>query len=1388
MASDFLTTAMAQLGQITALIVVVAIVNRHLTTKHPHLAHVLWLVVLLKCLTPPLWSTSTGVFCWLRPEQRLEPESVDVEWEPRALGELLVFDADVTEASPMADSSLSQDDFAAIPLTAAEADAIVNDETNHATDWAVLLRNGWLLTVGFVLLAITLRWWRFWRRVHSAKQRDNPELEELVAALATQLGVKRVRLLVTESRIGPAVVGVFRRTILMPALVVDRLAGTSDVDPSSGQKTSREMFDQETSSGSRLVPILAHELLHVRRGDLWAGLLQTVAQAVWWFHPLVWWAGKAASREAEKCCDEEVLAELNCDPATYARSLLDVLELKNELTPVPVFPGVKPVDVTSKRLERIMTLGQGCRRRAPWWCWLTAMAVAAFTLPGAAFVVNAQDEQGNSFPSPEEPVDVEAPLAPRPPVPRERSFRAWQIADSDSDVRTVVYETGDFEFLLSGPEEERRGKFERFVHSRESAKDAQINWFNGSPIIKATNAGHRVVQQSLAVFQRSQATAKQFDEFLDSVTRRPQESVVIDLQLVTMNGETYSDVEDAVLDISDRDEENDEIPPIIPAEKWEAILESAKQASIGERAGEGVTSITNPRLAVSNGRVVHIESVTQHPSMIVRSEGSYRTHGGLLKAPDWIGWKALALPGIRDDGSFWLGMQFEVRSLIPTEGAPEDSDAANLPIRNHELGFEATLREGQVVVLPGLNVNQISTAGSGGGTFFVAQIRKWDPTPRDALQHPRPASGIGVNSNAEADVVPDSRSAAHIESREMRPGSAESEKADSTDSNDVLNAGRHLRVRRRIGALTIDVKQRGDGNTSPRLIVTASSSDGRAVLAGTAETFRIRIRPIGTSLTLSGTRLQVPAPEGSHRICAQELKITLDNIPADRVNSTVRLQANNAEVRMSDPQQGSRLYADHVDLLLDIRSLSIDNLQADGLHSLNTKTAATIQTGPVRLQGPVTAEQLVSDIEKEVAMQQWEQRLELTHVDFGELERGMRKQFPGSRVYVIPLQSRLIVRGQVQDAATEKAILKYVRSFAEKRSLYEDLITDPGANAQDRETSPKDDTPIINMLHVDGPRDPQQIESERNLLSPVVASYPVADLVVPIPKNVVIYPEQPRDRRMWKAVSGLAGVVQAGAAQTNGNASLEFEQLVSLIESTIEPDSWEANGGPARIHVSKPSLSLVIQQTQQAHEEISNLLAQLRRLQDIQVSLQFQVLDVPESLLNEWADNLKFKNLKASGAERYTLLTMQQTQQLRKPVAARMFPKVTLFNGQRCHWALETVGDSQPRLSLQPVVSADRRFVHLSVRLDDFPTVPGGNRPIDGIAAIPNGGGVLLELPDLVNSDNARRQLAVTSVAGQPKPLQPSTSPRRFVLIQPEIVIIEQEEELLGLPAGNAGQ
>lgn len=76
---------------------------------------------------------------------------------------------------------------------------------------------------------------------------------------------------------------------------------------------------------AQLESVIAHELCHVRRHDNLAAALHMLVEAVFWFHPLVWWIGARLVDERERACDEEVV-RLGSDPQIYAESILKVCE------------------------------------------------------------------------------------------------------------------------------------------------------------------------------------------------------------------------------------------------------------------------------------------------------------------------------------------------------------------------------------------------------------------------------------------------------------------------------------------------------------------------------------------------------------------------------------------------------------------------------------------------------------------------------------------------------------------------------------------------------------------------------------------------------------------------------------------------------------------------------------------------------------------------------------------------------------------------------------------------------------------------------------------------------------------------------------------------------
>lgn len=141
-------------------------------------------------------------------------------------------------------------------------------------------------------LFLTVHWLVRWRNLR-ALLRDAPDL-----GLTAPVPVKQV-----PSFLEPALVGIWRPVILMPRGIAEQL------------------------SPCELRAIIAHELSHLHRRDNLLALVQLLVQALFWFHPLVWWIGARLVAERERACDERVL-ETGTVPATYAESILKVCRFR----------------------------------------------------------------------------------------------------------------------------------------------------------------------------------------------------------------------------------------------------------------------------------------------------------------------------------------------------------------------------------------------------------------------------------------------------------------------------------------------------------------------------------------------------------------------------------------------------------------------------------------------------------------------------------------------------------------------------------------------------------------------------------------------------------------------------------------------------------------------------------------------------------------------------------------------------------------------------------------------------------------------------------------------------------------------------------------------------
>ncbi len=86
-----------------------------------------------------------------------------------------------------------------------------------------------------------------------------------------------------------------------------------------------------------------------------------------------------------------------------------------------------------------------------------------------------------------------------------------------------------------------------------------------------------------------------------------------------------------------------------------------------------------------------------------------------------------------------------------------------------------------------------------------------------------------------------------------------------------------------------------------------------------------------------------------------------------------------------------------------------------------------------------------------------------------------------------------------------------------------------------------------------------------------------------------------------------------GPGGMGGGPQADFDSLEELITTTVAPETWEEVGGPGTISHLETNLSLVVRQTQEVHEEVAELLEQLRRMQDLQVTIEVRFITLNDN-------------------------------------------------------------------------------------------------------------------------------------------------------------------------------
>lgn len=295
----------------TALALAAWIVHRR--ARRPWLAHLLWVLVLVELVTPPVFNA---------PLLRVGGEDA-----PTTEHLLALVDAagrtDVAAAGTVHSATL--------PSDAAKAEVT----TSFGAALGPWLVRVWVLGSLLVLVVGVVRVVRFDRALRRSRRPADARIGTVANELAARFGLRRTpRTCVVDADVSPFVWGAAGRAlVVVPRSLVERL-------------------DERA-----LRMVLAHEFAHVRRRDHLVRWLEWAALVAFWWNPVLWFARRGLRDVEELCCDALVVERLATTPKTYARALLDAIELlaRPALRPPLVASPMTTGGTLEKRLTMIVS-------------------------------------------------------------------------------------------------------------------------------------------------------------------------------------------------------------------------------------------------------------------------------------------------------------------------------------------------------------------------------------------------------------------------------------------------------------------------------------------------------------------------------------------------------------------------------------------------------------------------------------------------------------------------------------------------------------------------------------------------------------------------------------------------------------------------------------------------------------------------------------------------------------------------------------------------------------------------------------------------------------------------------------------------------------------------
>jgi beta-lactamase regulating signal transducer with metallopeptidase domain len=328
---SFVEFALPMLAQFSILFLILLLIDFLLRKKvRSVFRYWIWMLVLAKLVLPTSLSSPLSLgylFGDSLTSLQIEPTAPQLKKQPPAVSPQII---DFSTVPPASDTS----SVVTSPPNRPSPEQPFSSQSPQTTplSWQGVVFLLWLAVVAAMGLLLVQRAIFVKGLVAQAVEADDSIKDTFNSCLERIEVRRRIGLKVSTNATSPAVCGLFRAVILLPHNLSAGL------------------------SAGQLQAVLLHELVHIKRGDLWVNLVQTVLQILYFYNPLLWIANSIIRRIREQAVDEMVLVAMGENAQQYPQTLVSVAKLafKRPALSLRLIGVVESKSALASRIKRIL--------------------------------------------------------------------------------------------------------------------------------------------------------------------------------------------------------------------------------------------------------------------------------------------------------------------------------------------------------------------------------------------------------------------------------------------------------------------------------------------------------------------------------------------------------------------------------------------------------------------------------------------------------------------------------------------------------------------------------------------------------------------------------------------------------------------------------------------------------------------------------------------------------------------------------------------------------------------------------------------------------------------------------------------------------------------------